>query len=70
MIDCKLIASDHKHRLKRFIKENNIRAALAVIQVGDDPASSSYIKGKSKDCEEVGIKFLHYHFPEDVQDHT
>ncbi len=70
MIDCKLIAADHKYRLKRLIKENNIRAALAVIQVGDDPASSSYIKGKSSDCEEVGIKFTHYHFPEDVKEHT
>lgn len=29
---------------------------LAVIIVGDDPASQSYVKGKSKACEEVGIK--------------
>ena len=39
---------------------------LAVISVGDDPASASYIKGKQRDCERVGFKFTHYPFPEDV----
>ena len=31
------------------------RPSLLIIQVGDNPASNSYIKGKMKDCEEVGI---------------
>lgn len=66
MIDCKTIAAEHKERLKRFIRENKIEVSLAVIQVGCDPASSSYIRGKSKDCDEVGIKFNHYHLPETV----
>ena len=39
---------------------------LAVIQVGDNPASNKYITNKKKDCEEVGIKFEWYHFPEDI----
>lgn len=39
---------------------------LAVIQVGDNPASNKYITNKKKDCEEVGIKFEWYHFPEEV----
>lgn len=30
---------------------------LVVIQIGDDPASNSYIRGKQKDCENVGIVF-------------
>lgn len=38
---------------------------LAVIQVGEDKASSTYVKNKSKACEEVGIKFEDYHVPED-----
>ena len=66
MIDCKTIAAEHKERLKRFIRENKIEVSLAVVQVGCDPASSSYIRGKSKDCDEVGIKFNHYHLPETV----
>ena len=38
------------------IKERYGRAPhLAVIIVGDNPASQSYVKGKSKACEEVGI---------------
>lgn len=44
MIDCKTIAAEHKERLKRFIRENKIEVSLAVVQVGCDPASSSYIR--------------------------
>lgn len=39
---------------------------LAVIQVGDDAASSVYIKNKSKACEYVGIDSIVYHANEDV----
>ena len=39
---------------------------LAVISVGNDPASMSYIKGKQKDCERVGFGFTHFPFPDDV----
>lgn len=66
MIDCRKIAAEHKAKLKQFISENQADVFLAVIQVGCDPASSSYINGKSKDCEEVGIKFRHYHLLGDV----
>ena len=39
---------------------------LAVIQVGNNEASNRYIKNKKKDCEEVGIQFQWYYFPEDI----
>jgi methylenetetrahydrofolate dehydrogenase (NADP+)/methenyltetrahydrofolate cyclohydrolase len=39
---------------------------LAVILVGDDPASQSYVKGKSKACEEIGIKNMTISLPNDV----
>jgi len=39
---------------------------LTVIQVGDDPASSSYIKQKVKSCERVGMRNEHIHLPEDT----
>lgn len=35
---------------------------LAVISIGEDPASQSYIRGKKKDCERVGFGFSHYAF--------
>lgn len=57
MIDCKKIAKERKERLKNYIRENNWTGKLAAIQVGDDPASNAYIRGKRKDCEEVGIEF-------------
>lgn len=52
-IDCKLIAQD----LKDNVKSYGANPRLHVIQVGHDPASTSYIAGKQKDCEEVGIEF-------------
>ena len=56
-----------KEELKTKIDEHIIiRPYLAVIQIGDDPASNSYIKGKQRDCEEVGIFFSHYRFSSDI----
>ena len=66
MVDCRVIADKHKEQLKQFIRKSKTEASLAVVQIGCDLASSSYIKGKSKDCNEVGIKFNHYHLPETV----
>ena len=41
---------------------------LAVVQVGDNPASTKYVRNKKKDCEEVGVEFKLLHFPEDVEE--
>lgn len=57
---------NRKEELKKRIKDEEV--ILAVIQVGDDPASNSYIKGKKKDCEEVGIHLDHYHYPADFDE--
>ena len=60
MISCKDYAALKKEELKMKIDERVIiRPQLAVIQIGDDPASNSYIKGKQRDCEAVGIFFSH-----------
>ena len=67
MISCKDYAALKKEELKMKIDERIIiRPYLAVIQIGDDPASNSYIKGKQRDCEEVGIFFSHYRFSSDI----
>lgn len=67
MISCKDYAALKKEELKTKIDEHIIiRPQLAVIQIGDDPASNSYIKGKQRDCEEVGIFFSHYRFSSDI----
>lgn len=67
MIDVKGMANEQKAAVRavtdRYPK-GSIR--LAVIQVGDDPASSVYIRGKLKDCLETGIEGEHFHFPADA----
>lgn len=42
------------------LKKNNIIPKLAVIMVGEDPASVIYVRNKSKACEDVGIEFEEY----------
>lgn len=59
MIDCKRYADE-------ILDGITGKGWLAVISVGNDPASMSYIKGKKRDCERVGFKFTHYPFPEDT----
>jgi methylenetetrahydrofolate dehydrogenase (NADP+)/methenyltetrahydrofolate cyclohydrolase len=52
-----------KQFLKKYIKDNELNPTLAIVQVGDDdPASNAYIKGKIKDCDELGIEYLHLKF--------
>ena len=51
-----------KQRLKKNIEDNELKPTLAIVQVGDDPASNAYIKGKIKDCDELGIEYLHLKF--------
>ena len=56
MLTCKEYAEQKKKELKQYISEKGLHPCLVVIQVGDDPASNSYIRGKMRDCEEVGIE--------------
>lgn len=39
---------------------------LVVVQIGDDPASSSYIKQKRKSCDKIGMRNTHMHLPADT----
>lgn len=56
IIDCKSIAQDIKDKIKNIIAEDDYAPILHIYQVGDNPASNAYIKGKLRDCEEVGIE--------------
>jgi methylenetetrahydrofolate dehydrogenase (NADP+)/methenyltetrahydrofolate cyclohydrolase len=58
IIDGKQVAADIRAELKEEIarlKTRGIVPGLGVILVGDDPASQSYVTGKERACEEVGI---------------
>jgi methylenetetrahydrofolate dehydrogenase (NADP+)/methenyltetrahydrofolate cyclohydrolase len=48
------------------LKSEGIEPGLAVILVGDNPASHSYVKGKQKACAEVGIRSTLLTFPETI----
>jgi methylenetetrahydrofolate dehydrogenase (NADP+)/methenyltetrahydrofolate cyclohydrolase len=61
IISCKEYIQTKKEKLKEKITTLNKKPCLCVIQIGNNAASDSYIKGKKKDCEEVGIEFLHRH---------
>jgi len=69
LIDGKAIAAQIKEEVKAEVaslKEKGQEIALAVIQVGADPASSVYVNNKKKACEYVGIKSLAYELPEET----
>lgn len=66
IIDCKSIAQDIKNKIKNVIAESNDTPVLYIYQVGDNPASNAYIRGKLRDCEEVGIEAELIKLPEDI----
>jgi methylenetetrahydrofolate dehydrogenase (NADP+)/methenyltetrahydrofolate cyclohydrolase len=58
IIDGKAVARSLREKIAeevKTLKQNGIVPGLAVVLVGQDPASHSYVKGKIKACEEVGI---------------
>jgi len=63
----KLEAADLAARIKAEVKAeiaSGVRAALAAVRVGDDPASAVYVRNKIRACEEVGIRSEHHALPE------
>ena len=69
IIDGKAISQAVKDEIKARTAElsaKGIEACLAVILVGEDPASQVYVKNKKKACEYCGIKSLSYELPADT----
>lgn len=66
IIDCKSIAQDIKNKIKNIIAEDDYAPILHIYQVGDNHASNAYIKGKLRDCEEVGIEANLIKLPENI----
>ena len=68
LIDGKLISAQIKDECKEkvaLLKDKGIEVTLAVIQVGEDPASSVYVSNKKKACEYIGANSLSYNLKED-----
>ena len=69
IIDGKKISQEIKDELREKmaeLKQKGGSRCLAVIQVGDDPASSVYVNNKKKACEYIGIDSESYHLPEET----
>ena len=69
IIDGKQISLDIKEELKAKVaelKDQGINKCLAVIQVGDNQASTVYVRNKKKGCEYIGIDSLSYELPEET----
>lgn len=70
IIDGKAVAARIKTELKEIVtkmkNEKNIEPGLAVIIVGNDPASRVYVNGKKKACAEIGIYSREYALPEET----
>src|SRR5512138_3663589 len=66
IIDGKQIAAKVRGEVAQAVKDlaaKGIRTGLTVVRVGEDPASAVYVRGKRKDCEEVGIHSEEHHLP-------
>ncbi len=69
IIDGKLISQQIKDELKEktaLLKEKGIEVTLAVILVGEDPASQVYVRNKKRACEYIGYRSLSYELPADT----
>lgn len=67
IIDGKLISAQIKDELKAEVaglKEQGIKPCLAVILVGEDPASQVYVRNKKNACEYIGIESRSFELPE------
>ena len=63
VIDGKAIASFLRAELKEKIARENCVPGLAVVIVGEDPASQIYVRNKVKACAELGIRSYSYELP-------
>ena len=73
IIDGKKISQEIKDELREQVAEQKKlgkEAALAVIQVGTDPASSVYVNNKKKACTYIGIGSLSYELPEETTEES
>ena len=71
LINGKQISQQIRDELKeevRRLKEEGKNACLAVVQVGNDPASTVYVNNKKKACAYIGIESRSYELPEDIKE--
>ncbi len=67
VIDGKAVSARTREQIKleceKLVQSTGVRPGLAVVLVGDDPASQVYVKNKKKGCEQVGFYSEEYNLP-------
>ena len=68
IMDGKALAAKVKEEVRAQVERMERKPGLAVVLVGDDPASRVYVNGKKKDCGECGIYSEEYALPQATQE--
>lgn len=66
ILDGKALAAKIKAELKNEVENFGREIALAVVLVGNDPASEIYVRNKTNDCKEIGVRSLEYRLGEET----
>ena len=66
ILDGKEVAASVKDEVAEAVAKLDYRPGLATVLVGDDPASHTYVRGKRRDAEQVGINSIHNELPDSV----
>lgn len=70
ILNGKILAQDIESAIQQevqFLNKNGVTPGLAVILVGNDPASQSYVNMKAKACKRTGIYSITHEMPENIQ---
>jgi len=73
ILNGKELAQKIQNKIKKdveLLKKASITPGLAVIMIGDDPASQVYVKKKAEACKEVGIYSVVHEMPENIKEET
>ena len=66
IMDGKALAEKEKAQIREKVSKLRRQPGLAVILVGDNPASQVYVRNKERDCAQCGIMCYDYHLPQDA----
>lgn len=69
ILDGKALSAQCKETIRKEVEDlaaKGCRPGMAVVLVGENPASKVYVRNKEKDCQECGIYSAMYHLPEET----
>lgn len=66
LLDGKAVSARLMEEMAKEVESLSVKPCLAVILVGDDPASRVYVNNKKKGCEKLGIRSLEYTMPKET----